>query len=456
MNAPQQVTYTTTKQTARAVRIWIEGAKLNSCGFTPGQGYDITLAYDSKRIDLTLCANGERTVTSSSRSGKMRPIIDLHSQQIAELFPAGTRCRILFTQGRITIQSHHEDDARLQREAVFMQHVEKGMLTSASMFTGGGISTEAIHSALHDAGIPSRCVWIAECEVKYSEAAQENCLSIDDDTVTLSGLVEEVEPLFYQKVDILSFSLPCAGHSTAGKAKHKRTPEEHSGTALFGVRDAIRVGNPAIVISENVVEARDSAMYMLLKCELIRLGYKLFEQVLDSQHTDSLEQRRRYWLVAISAGIAPEELVLPVATASGRILADILQQDTPESSWKDHAYLHAKAERDAAAGKGFARQLLTGAETRCGTIGRFYLKRRSTEPFIVRADGKERLLTPLEHAAVKSIPSQLIAGVSDTTAHEILGQSVDFLQPYNLVRHLVDVMGLRAENDGDYRHRQTG
>lgn len=49
-----------------------------------------------------------------------------------------------------------------------------------------------------------------------------------------------------------------------------------------------------------------------------------------------------------------------------------------------------------------------------------------TEPFVISpfGDGMSRLFSPLEHARVKGIPEDLINGVSDTTAHEILGQSV--------------------------------
>ena len=61
-----------------------------------------------------------------------------------------------------------------------------------------------------------------------------------------------------------------------------------------------------------------------------------------------------------------------------------------------------------------------------------------TEPFIVRADGKERLLTPIEHAIVKSIPTRLVPEGGITIAHQILGQSVDYLQPYKLVRSVMD------------------
>lgn len=37
-----------------------------------------------------------------------------------------------------------------------------------------------------------------------------------------------------------------------------------------------------------------------------------------------------------------------------------------------------------------------------------------------------RLLTPAEHARVKGIPLEVIEGVSETVAHEGLGQSVIF------------------------------
>lgn len=78
------------------------------------------------------------------------------------------------------------------------------------------------------------------------------------------------------------------------------------------------------------------------------------------------------------------------------------------------------------AGKGFSRQLLTGDEGSCNTINRTYNKGQSTGVYIVHPADPElsRLLTPVEHARVKGIPEGIIAGLPDTTAHEVLGQSV--------------------------------
>ena len=431
-----QTTYTAAKETKRGTRIWIEGQKLSLSGFAPDALY--TVLYDgvSKRITLTLDpVVGSKRVTKSTRNGKDRPIIDLQSKMVDSVFSGGDRLRVTFNHGQIIISEHHEVTSQEQREDRFQQRTANGTLLKASMFTGGGISTDAITQAISQSGLNSRMSWVCEMEVKYIESAGQNCMSIDDNTAFLVGMAEEIEPDLYSEVDVLSFSMPCAGFSKAGKSKHKQTSENHSGTALFGVINAIKASNPSVIISENVTEALDSPIYQLLTSELRRTGYKVFEQILDQRHTASIENRARYWMVAVSEGIAPESLELPQVIQDQPTIASILEAN-PREQWSTNDYLHAKAERDLAAGKGFKRQLITGAETTCGTIGRYYAKKRSTEPFVVNSEGLERLFTPIEHARVKSVPEHLIKGISKTTAHEILGQSVDYRQPLKLALQL--------------------
>ena len=432
-----QTTYTSTKETKRGLRIWIEGQKLSLVGFEPEALYSVLYDGIAKRISLHLDpTNGAKRVTKATRNGKARPIIDLQSNMVNSVFDAGERLRVTFTDGLIIIEQHHEASSQEQREKRFTQRSQSGgQLLEASMFTGGGISTEAIAQAITESGFNSRVSWCCEMEAKYIESAGENCLAIDDDTAFLVGMAEEIEPHLFTAVDVLSFSMPCAGFSKAGKSKHKQSSENHSGTALFGVINAIKSSNPSVIISENVTEALDSPIYQLLTSELRRTGYKVFEQVLNQSHTGTIENRARYWMVAISEGIAPEQmelLALPEIAQDRPSISSILEPN-PSEPFAANDYLAEKAVRDLAAGKGFKRQLIDGSENRCGTIGRFYAKKRSTEPFVVNAEGLERLFTPLEHARVKSIPEHLIAsGLSKTTAHEILGQSVDYRQPLKL------------------------
>lgn len=430
-----QAQYTTTKETAKGTRIWMEGQKLAQAGWTAGEPFAVEYDRIGQVIRLNLDPAGSRKV--SGKEG--RPIIDLQSQQVSEIFAGGERVQFLLNGASIVISLHHESRAQAQREAQFIQRRESGQLVEASMFTGGGVSTEAIHEAITEEGMSARVAWVAEFEQKYIEAAGQNCLAIDNETKFLIGDVSEIEPEHYTNCDLLSFSMPCAGHSVAGKAKHKMSAIDHSGLTLFPVVSAIKSANPAVVVSENVKQAKSSAIYQLLRLELERLGYVVFEFVLDSSHTDSIENRERYWLVAFSAGLAPESFDFESVVASGAGLDSILEP-VDESEWKDHAYLKNKAASDKAAGKGFARQLLSGSETRIGTIGRGYAKRRSTEPMLAREDGLERLLTPAEHCRAKGAPERLAGNMSKTIAHEVLGQSVDYRQPKIITKKLFNCL----------------
>ena len=429
----QQITYTKIGTNRITPRLWIEGVKLAAAGFNRGDRYSIR--HDRGTLTIHRSPTGNRKVSGRTRHGKDVPVIDLEMQSLLQSFDPESRVRVTFSADTITVTLHHEDRAIAEREKAFRTALSEKALTEASLFTGAGISTLAIHQAITDAGYKAKVRWVVDTELKYLQVGYSNNYAITDETCAIIGRAEEIEPAYYTPVNILSFSMPCAGFSTAGKSKHKLSAETHdSATSLFGVVNAIRSANPAVLISENVTEAQTAPAYVLLKAELTRLGYCIFERILDSNDTGSVENRRRYWFIAISKGLAQGFQFLTATYGrhtDRRTIADILETDIPEALWSDNTYLKEKAVRDRRDGKGFAnRQLLTGEEERCGTIGRHYNKRRSTEPFITREDGSERLFTPVEHARVKSIPEAIIQDVNATNAHEILGQSIDFLQAY--------------------------
>jgi len=47
-----------------------------------------------------------------------------------------------------------------------------------------------------------------------------------------------------------------------------------------------------------------------------------------------------------------------------------------------------------------------------------------------------RLFTPIEHARLKGIPEHLVKGISPTTAHEGLGQSILYNHAYTIAKSL--------------------
>lgn len=207
---------------------------------------------------------------------------------------------------------------------------------------------------------------------------------------------------------------------------------------------------------------------MLVRAYLKEQGYVISESILDASQAGTIEDRRRWWFCAVSRGLAEGYSMadLPPQPRRFATLGKALESISDDDSrWKAYDYLAEKAARDAAAGKGFKRQLVSESSTQVGTIGRGYAKARSTEPFLTREDGLQRLLTPVEHARVKGIPEQLVDGASATLAHEALGQSILYGHAVgigqSLGEHLKQVSGQapaiesEEENDDDNTPRMS-
>jgi DNA (cytosine-5)-methyltransferase 1 len=330
-----------------------------------------------------------------------------------------------------------------EREKRLIDNLTQGIIDEATLCVGGGISSYALHEGLNDVGIKAHSEFIVDLEGKYLQSAIDNNPYIDDDTQIFEATLEEIETELLGPVNVLNVSLPCTGHSVSGKAKNKiKHAEDHesAGTAVFGLMQILPAVNPSVVISENVTQFGNSATYSLLRGTLEKLGYVVQDTIL-GREMGAFEDRDRHIMVAVSKGIAENfdlSTIQPSATAPST-LADLLE-NIPSSSelWRTYDYLKAKEERDKDAGKGFARQLVNEDSEKVGTIGRGYNKARSTEPFVQHPTDpeKSRLLTVEEHAAVKGIPANAVAGQSKTIAHEILGQSVLFPVFRSLGRHI--------------------
>ena len=436
----KQYVYTQIAEHKNSKRVWLEGQKLAEAGFV--KGAKITPIWDEVRCQLTfkLDENGSKTVSGrvNKNTGIVKPIIDMLDKSLA---PVGTRLRVTVMHGLIICNLHHEEQNKWDREKRLMDIAcGKKALKEGSLCTGIGVSTYAAHESLKKHGIVSELEWVVDVEQKYLEAAVQNNPAFTDDTQLVVGSIEEVEPELLSDVDFLSVSLPCTGFSLSGRAKlGLKFGEAHpeAATAVFGLMQMVKSKNPSIILSENVKQAKDSATYHLIISELERLGYIVKETILNGSDAGTIEDRERYFFVAVSSGVADFidiDNLLPQARPFNT-MADV-QEEVPheDSMWKSYDYLNEKAIRDKAAGKGFARQFINEQTTKLGCIGRHYAKARSTEPFWKRDDGMERLLTISEHARVKLIPEFLVNGLSATIAHQGLGQSV--LLPH--VSSLVD------------------
>ncbi|HCH1893918.1 TPA: DNA cytosine methyltransferase [Vibrio parahaemolyticus] len=421
-------------------RVWLEGAKLAREGYEPGQKYDLVLK--DSQVVIRVCDTGKFTVSKRTRNGRTMPIIDVSSQELAELFDGVEMLRVFIRQGTIVISAHHQHERVVERVERLFTKLENGEpLSVCSLFHGGGVLDKALHSGLSLSGIASSVAVAVEMEPKYLDASLRNNTELwNDKSIVIESPIQAIN-LSRQppQVDLLVGGIPCTGASKAGRSKNKlwgneagghAESHESAGALFFNFLQFVDALNPAIVIIENVPEYSSTASMEVIRSVMASLGYTIQERILDGNEFGVLERRKRLCVVGTSVGIDTFDInnVMPLRQKESCI-RDILEPvplDSPR--WKSFDYLAEKEKRDKAAGKGFTRQLLTGDEPFLGTIGRDYAKCRSTEPFIVHPEQPElsRILTPIEHCYVKGIPTKVIEGESDTTAHQILGQSVVF------------------------------
>jgi len=426
-------------ESKNVARLWLEGRKLERAGVRIGARYQLVTNKGAERMELReapASANDHVfTVSKRERRGNVVPLMEIRSKVLSELFENIERVRVAIKHGRIVVTALHLETKLRERVKRLTEKLRSGeALAVASLFHGGGVLDKALHSGLRRAGVKTFVQVGVELEPEYLDSSLENNPELwNERSVAICSDIREVNWAGNApQCDILVGGVPCTGASRAGRSKNKLSmAEEHSsaGALFLDYLDAVKSLNPAICVIENVPEYQQSASMAVIRSVLTNLGYKLQEEVLNGNDFGALERRNRLVVIATSKGLPDlfdfAELT-PVRTKEGSINEVLEGVPLDSERWKPFDYLAEKEARDKAAGKGFARQLLTGTEGHCGTIGRAYAKCRSTEPFLVHPlnPSLSRLFTPVEHARLKGIPEEIISGLADTTAHEVLGQSV--------------------------------
>lgn len=443
-NNARQYSYRKVGEKKGQKRIWLEGLTLAECGFKKGCQYRTVIDADTGTISITADTAGDRLVSGrKQQNNTIKPIIELCSNEITKAFNGISRVRVIVKPGHIHVSVHHHILRRRDRERLLLENLSRNEVTEGTLCAGGGISTHALHQGFKDAGVKMVCQWFMDRDQRYLQVAIDNNEAIQDATIFEASL-EEIEMELVDDVNIMQVSLPCTGHSISGKSKNKiKCAEQHAKDALavVGFFKILEASNPSIIISENVTQAQNSASYDLIRKHLDVLGYSTFEMTLDHDQAGTIEARKRYWLVAVSNGLKDvfEWSEIPNVYRNYKTLGDAMDQvDQNDPMWSKNEYLTKKAIRDEVNGKGFKRQFVNEDSRQIGVIGKDYNKRRSTEPFILRDDMQERLLTKDEHARVKGIPERLVANTSNTVAHQVLGQSILYGHAYGIAWHIAE------------------
>lgn len=428
----RQISYVKLGENKGTRRIWLEGKRLADAGIMPGSTYIVSFDDETKSISIDIQPGGPRKVSRKKRGDMEIPVIDIQSKQLSELFGENIeRVQAIITDGKITVTIHPDDAKQAERfERITQKLRDNAPLDMGALCSGGGVLDLATKDGLNRAGIDSRLRFAVEKEPHYMDAALKNNPAFTADTLAIVGGIEEVDVDHLPTVDYLVAGLPCTGASLSGRAKNKlKFAEQHetAGSLFVAFLQIIKKVNPAIIALENVVQFGDTISMHVIRDVLTMMGYDIHEAELNGNDFGSLEKRKRMCMMAVTKGIPFDFEQLRSVREKEASLAEILESmEEDDPRWGTFDYLNKKEARDKAAGKGFAQQVLDASSETCPTVTAGYRKIRSTDPRLKHPtkQGYSRLFTPAEHARLKTIPEQLVDGLSETRAHQILGQSV--------------------------------
>ena len=431
-----------------APRLYIDSPALELAGLRPGATVTQEINASEFRLTWRVDADGSgkgsrkvsRKVYQLKRGTRVVPVLDINSAQDLAVFAGCAAVRIVIQADAVHILLPASAAKALARLARLSAKLALGQpLTTAGLAFGAGIASKALHDGLAEAGVSTELVLANElCEDYVNLASQNNPVVKAATTVAAIPMQElAVDDWLLQRLgslDILEAGIPCSGASKAGRAKRRLAQmEDHPlvGHLIGAALQVIARLQPALVLIENVESYRHTASATILRGWLRDAGYAVAEVVLDAADFGSLEARVRWFLVA-----HPPELDLDLdqlhqlrpPSAEPQRLADVLEPIGPEEErFRTVEYLKAKAERDAESGSGFAMQWLTPDSSSVPTLRKGYHKGGSTDPRLLHPTdpSRSRLLTGLEHARIKGVDEQLVAGACETVIHQVCGQAVD-------------------------------
>lgn len=418
-----------------APRLYMDTDSLFAAGFGPGVTYSRTIDKEGGKVILKLDPQGTHRVSSKEKAGKVIPVIDINSREALSPLDGLKAVRLVLQDGLIAAMapaSHLNAQRRLKR---LREHMEKGTIVAGSLSHGGGILDNAAHHGLAAAGIESRLAFANEIDAELMEHSSTVNEVWDSETIGIgAGMQEAVQDEWLMQrlpqIDVLAVGIPCSGASKAGAAKRKlELMESHPevGHLAASFLMMVQKTQPAVVVVECVKEYANTGSAQIIRQHLRDSGYQVNEVVLNGKAFGVLEDRTRWFMVAATNGIEIElERLEPACTAVRSVAGSLEPVSDGDAAWRTFDYLKAKEVRDAEKGNMFHMQFVSPDDTSVPVLRKGYHKGGSTDPLLKHPSqaGLYRLFTAREHARIKQIPEHLVEGMSQTRAHQLLGQSV--------------------------------
>ena len=198
------------------------------------------------------------------------------------------------------------------------------MLKSIDLFAGIGGIRLGFDRAFGDS---IKTVFVSE----WDEYAQKTYKANFHDDFEIAGDITKISVDAIPDFDICLAGFPCQAFSLAGQRKGFKDDYKGMarGTLFFDVARICEKKKPKVIFCENVkgLTIHDKGRTFEIITETLKqIGYKPFEQILNSRDFGVPQNRERIYIVAFRNDIAPEEFIFPTPVDSSKRIRDIIEE----------------------------------------------------------------------------------------------------------------------------------
>lgn len=282
-----------------------------------------------------------------------------------------------------------------------------------SLFAGiGGLDTGFIENGYE-------VVWANDIDKYAAQTYQANYAS----PIILDDL-NEINLDEIPSADVVIGGFPCQPFSSMGELKGF---EDTRGTLFFRIVELIqnqieRGHKPKALVLENVRNLKHhdkGKTFKVIKKTLMDLGYKVYDQVLNSSDYGVPQTRNRTFIVCFSN--LETEFSYPEKTELTLTLQDLLEHDVDKKYFLSDRILPTILSNGTGGYKAKSEIDLKIARPLCATMAKMH---RACQDNYVTQNGRVRRLTPRECARLQGFSDDFIIPVSDTQAYKQFGNAV--------------------------------
>lgn len=258
------------------------------------------------------------------------------------------------------------------------------------------------------------------------------------------------------KVDLFVGGSPCQSFSTYGL---KRGLEDARGTLFYDYARLVKEIKPKVFIYENVrgLLSHDSGKTWAVMKEIFdSLQYDIYAQVLDAQHYDLPQMRKRIFVVGISRDIEHKEFVFPDKMELTKKVPDYLDEEVDDIYYLPEKGFKWVTEWERNQGKARINRDVMGCQTAVQQInwsGDFRIEKPKThhyenpDIYIGKHNGEDavaRKLTPSECLRLMGFKDFKIVN-EDRIMYRQSGNSIAVPVLKEILKKIIEIVNLHDE-----------